>query len=71
MRLNKDRAAAMMEECGVDVLIATSPVNITYLTDYSCWIDPLFKDYMMSPAPRATWRPCTPPTAAMAAPAWW
>ena len=38
-----------MRRCGVDVLVATSPVNITYFSDYRCWIDPLFKAYMMVP----------------------
>ena len=38
-----------MRRCGVDALIATSPVNITYFSDYQCWIDPLFKAYMMAP----------------------
>ena len=38
-----------MHRCGVDVLVATSPVNITYFSDYQCWIDPLFKAYMMAP----------------------
>ena len=38
-----------MRRCGVDALVATSPVNITYFSDYRCWIDPLFKAYMMAP----------------------
>ena len=38
-----------MRRCNVDVLVATSPVNITYFSDYRCWIDPLFKTYMMVP----------------------
>ena len=49
MYFNKDRARAMMVDCGLDALVATSPVNVTYLTDYTCWIDSLFRDYMMSP----------------------
>ena len=49
MYFNKARALQWMNDCGVDALIATSPVNVTYFTDYTCWIDPLFKDYMMSP----------------------
>ena len=49
MYFNKERAEAMMADCGIDALVATSPVNVTYFTDYACWIDPLFKDYMMSP----------------------
>jgi len=38
-----------MEECGLDAIVATSPVNITYLTDYSWYLDPLVKEYMVSP----------------------
>ena len=49
MLFNKRRALEMMQGCSLDVLVAASPVSVTYFTDYSCWIDPLFKDYMMSP----------------------
>lgn len=49
MLFNKTRAQEYMRRCGVDALVATSPVNITYFSDYRCWIDPLFKAYMMAP----------------------
>jgi len=49
MLLNKARAQEYMRRCGLDVLVATSPVNITYFSGYYCWLDPLFKDYMMVP----------------------
>ncbi len=49
MLFNKARAMEYMRRCSVDVLVATSPVNITYFSDYLCWIDPLFKGYMMVP----------------------
>lgn len=49
MLFNKTRAQEYMHRCGVDVLVATSPINITYFSDYRCWIDPLFKAYMMAP----------------------
>ncbi|MBM3264574.1 MAG: aminopeptidase P family protein [candidate division Zixibacteria bacterium] len=49
MLLHLERARAHMRRCGLDALIATSPLNITYFTDYVCWIDPLMKAYMMSP----------------------
>ncbi len=49
MLFNKTRAQEYMRRCGVDVLVATSPVNVTYFSDYRCWIDPLFKAYMMGP----------------------
>ena len=44
MLFNKTRAMAYMERCGVDVLVATSPVNVTYFSGYYCWIDPLFRE---------------------------
>ena len=49
MLFNRTRAQEYMRRCGVDALVATSPVNITYFSDYRCWIDPLFKAYMMAP----------------------
>jgi len=49
MLLNKRRALAYLDQCGLDAVVATSPVNITYLTDYSCWLDPLLKGYMAEP----------------------
>jgi Xaa-Pro aminopeptidase len=47
--LNRDRAVALMRECNVDAIVATSPPNVLYLSDYACWLDPLFKAYMMRP----------------------
>jgi Xaa-Pro aminopeptidase len=49
MLFNKKRAMAYMRQYELDALVATSPVNITYFTDYHCWIDSLFKEYMMVP----------------------
>ena len=49
MLFNRTRAVDYMRRSGVDVLVATSSVNITYFSDYQCWIDPLFKAYMMVP----------------------
>jgi len=49
MLLNEPRARAYLDRCGLDAIIATSPVNIRYLTDYYCWLDPLMKEYMLSP----------------------
>ena len=49
MLFNQTRAQEYMRRCGVEALVATSPVNITYFSDYRCWIDPLFKAYMMAP----------------------
>jgi Xaa-Pro dipeptidase len=49
MLLNKVRAVEYMRRCGLDAVVATSPVNITYFSGYYCWLDSLFKDYMMVP----------------------
>lgn len=49
MLLHKTRALDYLRCYGLDALIATSPVNITYFTDYACWLDPLFKEYMARP----------------------
>ena len=49
MLLNKARALEYMKRYGVDVLVAASPVNVKYSSDYSCWIDSQFKEYMMTP----------------------
>ena len=49
MLFNVERARAFMRDCGLDALIATSPVNITYFTDYFIWIDGLMKEYMVRP----------------------
>jgi Xaa-Pro dipeptidase len=38
-----------MSESGIDALVATSAVNVRYFTGYACWLDPLFKEYMMWP----------------------
>jgi Xaa-Pro dipeptidase len=49
MLLNEARARAYLDHCQLDAIIATSPVNIRYLTEYCCWLDPLMKQYMLSP----------------------
>ena len=49
MLFNQARAIHFMKEHNLDVLVATSPVNITYFTDYSYWLDSAFKEYMCNP----------------------
>jgi Xaa-Pro dipeptidase len=49
MLFNKSRAEEYMSRYGLDVLVATAPVNITYLSNYYCWLDAQFKEYMMVP----------------------
>jgi len=47
--INRLRAHAYMRRYELDVLIATSPVNVTYCSDYYCWIDRLVTKYMTTP----------------------
>jgi Xaa-Pro dipeptidase len=49
MVLNRSRAEEFMRRHGLDALVATSPVNVTYFTDYACWLASGFKEYMVSP----------------------
>ncbi|MGH2522450.1 MAG: M24 family metallopeptidase, partial [Anaerolineales bacterium] len=49
MLFNKPRAIEYMRRCGIEALVATSPVNITYFTNYYFWLDPMFREYWMSP----------------------
>ena len=49
MFLNRQRALELMQRCQLDALIASSPVNVTYFTGYHCWLDSLFKEYMVRP----------------------
>lgn len=37
MLLNKERAEGLLREHGLDAVIATTPENVTYLTNYSPW----------------------------------
>jgi len=53
MLFNAERARTYMRVRGLDGLIATSPVNITYFTDYFIWIDGLMKAYMVRPGASA------------------
>ena len=49
MLFNRTRALEYMKRCSLDALVASSPANITYFTDYYCWLDPIFKEYMSVP----------------------
>jgi len=49
MLFNRSRSLDALQRHGLDALIATSPVNVTYFSDYSCWVDRLFREYMMRP----------------------
>lgn len=42
-------ARAWMERAGIDALVATRPANVTWLTDWSCWLDGTFEEWMVRP----------------------
>lgn len=47
--LNQSRALRYMEECGVDAIVATSPINVGYISGYFCWLNSLLREYMARP----------------------
>jgi Xaa-Pro aminopeptidase len=47
--LNRPRASEYMERCGLDALVAASPVNVRYVTGFHCWLASAFKEYMVDP----------------------
>ena len=49
MLFNQNRAHKLMQAAGIDAIVAATPLSITYLTGYTCWIDRLFKAYMTRP----------------------
>lgn len=49
MLLNQARARECMAAANLDALIATTPVNITAFSDFTLWLDPLFREYMVQP----------------------
>ena len=49
MLLNRDRADRYLRDLGIDAVVATSPTNVTYVTDYRCWLASIMRDYMVSP----------------------
>ncbi len=57
MFFNQDRARKLMRRYEIDALVATSAVNITYFSDYFCWMDTKFKEYMGNPGAPANLLP--------------
>ena len=49
MLFNEPRARAYMERYDLDALVATSPANIRYFSDYVCCFDTVMKEYMLNP----------------------
>jgi Xaa-Pro dipeptidase len=47
--LNRARADLLLRASGLDALIATSPLSVTYLTGYSCWLDGQLRERMIKP----------------------
>jgi Xaa-Pro dipeptidase len=48
-RPNLRRAWGLMKDSRVDALLASSPVNVRYLTGYGNWLAPWFREYMVRP----------------------
>ena len=46
---NRARALEYMRRAGLDAIVATSPVNVTYFTGYYNWLAGQFKDFMIRP----------------------
>ena len=38
-----------MGECGIDAVVACSPVNVRWLTGFGNWLGPAFREYMVRP----------------------
>jgi len=49
MLLNRLRALDWIERCELDVIVASSPVNVQYLTDFQLWVTSHFRRYMAEP----------------------
>lgn len=49
MLFNRSRALALMRRYDLDALVATSPVSVTYFSDYHCWSDRLAQEAMGAP----------------------
>lgn len=47
MLFNRPRAVALMQQHSLDVIVATSAVNVRYFSDYFCWTDSSFKEFML------------------------
>jgi hypothetical protein len=43
------RLAAIMDDAELDAVVCADPVTIRHLSGYSCWIDPILKEFMLRP----------------------
>ena len=55
MLFHRARALEYMRRYQLDALVATTPVNVLYFSDYSCWLDSAFKQYMRNPGAPNRW----------------
>ena len=46
---NYQRVDRLMSEAGVDVMIVSTPVSVSYLTSYELGVDRIFKKHMVDP----------------------
>jgi len=53
MLLNKARLESYMDKYGIDAIVGTTHLNVSYMTDLDCWFYRSFKDYMFSPGASA------------------
>jgi Xaa-Pro aminopeptidase len=47
--MNRARALAYLGRCQLDGIVATTPVDVGYLTGWWCWLDPLARAWMFDP----------------------
>ena len=58
MLLNKARLESYMDKYGIDAIVGTTHLNVSYMTDLDCWFYRSFKDYMFSPGASAKYAHC-------------
>lgn len=46
---NVPRAMSFMDDTGLDAIVGCSQANVHYLSGYRCWIEPLFREWMVRP----------------------
>jgi Xaa-Pro aminopeptidase len=49
MYMNQARANEYMQACGLEALVAHTPVNVAYLSGFVWWLAPLMREYMVVP----------------------
>ena len=49
MLFNEARATALLQEAGVDAIVAAAPISVDYLTDHRSSFETTFRRYHMIP----------------------